>query len=352
MQRRRLRFPVLVLSVCSLFGLTACGDDDDDAATDASTTTEADSEVAEGATSVDIDMKEYAYVVSDDLVVGGTLNISNTGEEFHMMALGKFKPGKTLDDLRAAFSGPPDGGEEGAEGDTSTTAGDTTTSGVGNSDTSTTAAQGGEGEGEGEGEDPTAEIIDEVGLPGNLVGPGQSFELTVPGLEAGEYALMCFIPVEGDEEGTPHFAQGMIAQLNVVDGDSPAAPVPDATYRAVPGQPLEGPATLEAGKRVLAIETTDEGGDLEPVLLKPDEGKTFADIDRVFDETFSGESLPEGAADLVPGDLIAALFDFGETRTVYLGVELEPGTYELAAPDTDAEDGPDLPPERIVITVE
>lgn len=57
--------------------------------------------------------------------------------------------------------------------------------------------------------------------------PGESVELTVPNLQPGTYALVCFIPGEG--EGTPHFAQGMVGQLDVVAGQAPAPPTADAT---------------------------------------------------------------------------------------------------------------------------
>ena len=46
-----------------------------------------------------------------------------------------------------------------------------------------------------------------------------------------------------------------------------------------------------------------------------------------------------------------SLFDYGESTTVYIGVDLEPGTYVLSAEDSDVDNKPDVPVEKIQITV-
>lgn len=294
--------------------LAGCGDDDD---TESSTPTTAETTDASGAQdSVSVTMSDYAYAVSGQLKAGGTLQLRNAGKEIHMVAVGKFKEGKTLDDLKAAFAQPP------AEG---------------------------EGEGEGEEEsDPTAEIVDEVALPvGAFMFPGQSAGITVPEFGAGKYALICYLPVEGTED--PHFSKGMVSELTV-EGAKAAEPTADATYSLEAGKAITGPATLTAGRHVLKLTAAAGSEDLEPALLKPDAGKTVADIDKAFD-AFDESGLPVGAADLVPGDVIAGVFDLGPVKTMYLTVDLTPGTYVLIAQDSDAEDAPSEPVEKVSITV-
>ena len=38
---------------------------------------------------------------------------------------------------------------------------------------------------------------------------------TLAELSAGDYAMICFIPVGGGEDGPPHFTQGMIHEFTV-----------------------------------------------------------------------------------------------------------------------------------------
>jgi hypothetical protein len=140
----------------------------------------------------------------------------------------------------------------------------------------------------------------------------------------------------------------MIDTLTIVAGEA-ESPQAGATYTAAAGKPIEGPAQLNAGEHVLALEVPAGSDDLEPILVKPDEGSTFADMDAAFD-AFE-ESFPEDAAHTVPGELIVGLFDLGKVRKLYLGVDLEPGTYLLAVTVTDTDDAPPEPVEKILITV-
>ncbi len=127
---------------------------------------------------------------------------------------------------------PAEGVERGAPGGEGppTSAATSTTAPARGVTSSTSAARGGQDEEE---QDPTTEILDDLGLPRAFMGPGESAEVTVPNLQPGTYALICFIPTEG--EGTPHLAKGMVGQLEVVAGAAPAPPTADATYRLAPG---------------------------------------------------------------------------------------------------------------------
>lgn len=281
---------MVALCATLAMGLAACGDDDDDSDESTTATTEA---TAKGSSSVSVDMIDYGYTVSGPLTAGGTLKLANKGAELHMVGIGKFKPGKTLADLQAVLQeagGPPGGGG----GEPTTTARGATTTTARGSSTSTTAAgggtQGGEGEGGDERGDPTADILDQVGFPGGFMGPGQSAEITAPNLTAGTYAFICFLPSEGD--GAPHFAKGMVNQLEVVEGTAPSAPTADATYKVAPGKAIEGPATLSAGRHTLKIEAAPGSDQLEPSLVRLNPGATREQVDAAFEKFFEGDDPP------------------------------------------------------------
>ena len=305
-ERRRAWFGVSVLTAAVL---AACGGGGGQQGRE-----EAPAEQALGEDAVDVTLQEYAFITSGPLKAGGTFRLRNTGKEFHMVALGKFKAGKTLEDLKQALAQPPPPGPEGEQ------------------------------------QDPSAEIVDEVGAPGAIMGPGQAAEVTSPALGAGRYALVCFFPVEGG--GPPHFAQGMIGELTITD-DRAAEPVADVTYRVARGRPVEGPTTLSPGRHVLKLEAGEGGDELEPGLLELKPGKTVTDVIRTVKSFEQGNDfvLPAGAAANFPAEVPAVLFDFREAKALYLGVDLSPGTYAIDAHDTNVDNEPDNPVEQITITV-
>jgi hypothetical protein len=311
--------------------MVACGDDSDEA-TDATSTTLA----ATGADAVDITMAEYSYTVGGDLKPGGTIRLSNTGKELHMLGLGKLKEGKTLNDVVTALqsAGPPE------EETTTTVAGASAA-------TTTTAAGAAAGQEE---EDPFADLLDDIGAPAGIMGPGQKADITVPDFGAGDYALICFIPVEGG--GPPHFAQGMVGQLTVV-GDKAAEPTADATFNVETGKPVTGPATLTAGRHIIKFSAAAGSEQLEPGLAKLNPGATVADINEAFAsfETEDDFVLPVNAASLIPGQIIYGVFDLGPARTLYFGVDLTAGTYAIDAHDSDPDDAPVDPVEKATFTV-
>lgn len=347
------RTGVLALSAVLAFGLAACGDDGDDGEQSARTTVAPQ----QGSPLVTIDMVDHAFQVSGPLTAGGTIRLVNKGAEFHMIAIGKFKPGKTMSDLQRVLSeaGPPGGGggsptttagspTTGQSTTTTTRAATTTSTARASATTSTTATQGGEQE-----QDPTAEILDELGLPGAFMGPGESAEVTVPNLEPGTYALLCFIPTEG--EGTPHIAKGMVNQLEVVAGPAPAPPTADATYKLAPGKAIEGPGTLTPGRHTLRFDVAAGSQQLEPGLARLNPGTTFERLDSALQGLFESEEPPaKGAAARIPGQVVFGGFDLGAVTTFYLTVELKAGNYVLVAEDTD-ESAPGPPKELINIRV-
>ncbi len=341
---------VLVLTLCALMtmGLVACGDDEDEAA---DTTTQTTAPAPQASPSVNVDMTEYAFAVSGPLTAGGTLRLANRGREFHVAAMGKLKPGRTMADIETALreAGPPGGGEGGGEPTTTSARGGTTTTSRGSA-TTTTAARGGQGEGGGDEENPLAEFADFIGPPGGFMSPGESAEIAVPNLGAGTYAFVCFIPSEGD--GVPHFAKGMLAQMEVVEGTPPPAPTADATYKVSSGRAVEGPASLSAGRHTLKFEAAAGSDQLEPGLARLNPGTTFTQLDTALSALFEGEAPPApGAAARVPGQIVYSTLDLGSTTTFYVTVDLRAGNYALVAEDTDPENRPRPPRELINITV-
>lgn len=349
MGRAKLRrVAVAALSAFMALGTAACGDDDGDDDQAAPTTIPATTAAPQGQPVVTIDMVDHAFQVSGPLVVGGTLKLANRGAEFHMIGFARFKPGKTIGDLNRvlAEAAQPGGGStttsvgsttstsRGAT--TTTTRAPTTTTARASATTTTTP-------------DPTADIVEQIGLPGSFMGPGESVELTVPTLQPGTYALVCFLPTEG--EGTPHFAKGMVGQLEVLPGPAPAPPTADATYKLSPGKAIEGPATLTAGRHTLKFEAATGSQQLEPSIARLNAGTSFERLETALNNIFeSGTPPAKGAATRVPGQVVFGGFDLGDVTTFYLTVDFKVGNYVLVAEDTDVS-SPGAPKELINVRV-
>lgn len=338
----------LVMTGLLAAGLAACGDDGDKKSSDtmpAPVTTLA----PVGSPTVSIDMLENTFIVRGPLAAGGTLKISNRGNELHMVLIERYKAGKGLTDLQQVLA------RLGSEGPgattttvragtttstaraatTTTVAGATTTStaraAAATTTTSTTVAGGG---------NPFADVLEDTGgFPGAVMSPGETAEVMSPSLPAGTYALICFIPGEGD--GVPHFAEGMVGQLDVVAGDTPAVPTADATYKVAKGKAVEGPATLTAGRHTLKFEVAAGGDQLEPTLVRLNSGTTYAALYTAFTKTFEGKTPPAvGTAAKLPGQVVYGGLDLGPVTTFYLTVDLKAGNYALVAEDTDVEPKP------------
>jgi hypothetical protein len=349
---KRSPMVALLMSGVLALGLVACGDDGDEKST--ATTSVPTTAAPQGAPVVTIDLVDYAFQVSGPLVAGGTLKISNKGTEMHMVGLGRFKAGKTLADLQRALSEPPPTTSTTVRGATTTTARGATTTTVAGATTTTsraattttvagattttaragsaaatttTTAPAGQG-------NPTADILEELGLPGNILSPGESFELTVPSLQPCTYGMVCFLPAEG--EGTPHFEKGMIGQLEVLPGTAPAVPAADATYKVAPGKAVQGPATLTAGRHVIKFEAAAGSEQLEPTIVRLNAGATFSSLDKAISALFEGDKPPaKGAAMKLPGQVVFGGFDLLAVTEFYVAVDLKAGNYMIVASDTD-----------------
>lgn len=280
-----------VLAVMSLFAVAVVGCEQKEKPT---------APPAPGAT---LTMQEYSYHLAGEVKEGGAFRVVNAGREFHMVALARLKTGRTFEEARAALQTP-------------------------------------------ERSDDTA-VAEDVAMPGGFMGPGSTVEITAPGLFAGNYLMACFINVEGEE--TFHFERGMVAPFAVGAPSGSPAPSHDATYVATRGRPITGPATLEPGRRVLRIERTAGSEELEPALVKLNDGATLDQLGEAL-KSFD-QLLPKDAANQLPAKFVVSLFDFRENAAVYVAADMEPGRYVLTAEDTDDADKPAVPLERTEITV-
>jgi len=62
---------------------------------------------------------------------------------------------------------------------------------------------------------PEGESDDAVRFVGAAFAPPGSDGVVIADLEPGDYAMVCFIPVGGAEDGPPHAAEGMLAEFTV-----------------------------------------------------------------------------------------------------------------------------------------
>jgi hypothetical protein len=343
------RTAVAVLVALVALGLTACGDDGDGGEESSQTTLPATTAAPQGQPIVSIDMVDHAFQVSGPLVAGGTLKLANRGSEFHMIGFARFKPGRTIGDLQRVLNEAAQSGG----GTTTTTVGTTTTTARGATTTttraSTTTSARAPATTSTTAPDPTADIVDTIGLPGGFMGPGESVELTVPTLQPGTYALVCYLPTEG--EGTPHFAKGMVGQLEILPGPAPAPPTADATYRLAAGKAIEGPATLTAGRHTLKFEAAAGSQQLEPAIARLNAGTSFERLETALTNIFESDTPPaKGAASRVPGQIVFGGFDLGDVTTFYLTADFKVGNYVLVAEDTDV-NSPGAPKELINVRV-
>jgi hypothetical protein len=125
-------------------------------------------EVDPSATRVGVTASEYTFTFDTQEIPAGPVSfvMTNAGEEVHFMALTRINDGHTLDEA-LAFDGDPDG----------------------------------------------AGITSPVEYDSGLAAPGgEDEEVVTNDLEAGNYAMLCFIP---GPDGTPHAFMGMAVPFTV-----------------------------------------------------------------------------------------------------------------------------------------
>lgn len=147
-----------------------------------------------------------------------------------------------------------------------------------------------------------------VGGPG-AVDPGLTSQ-SIQDLEAGTYAVICFIP---SPDGVTHVAKGMAASFTVAParGRVAAAPRVDLTVR-LRDFAFQAPVTLAPGSRVIRV--VNDGPQVhEMVVARLAPGKRADDLFGWFDAGMAGAppaSFIGGTVGIAPGDENIVEMDF------------------------------------------
>jgi uncharacterized cupredoxin-like copper-binding protein len=232
---------------------------------------------------VNVTASEYKFDAPAEIPAGmTTFTLTNNGKEIHHASLIKLDSGKTMDDLMAGMKAMKPGTP------------------------------------------PPGWVIPAGGA--NAAAPGNSTSLTM-NLEAGNYALVCFVP---DAKGVPHVMHGMAKALTVTPNATAntTPPASDVTL-TLSDYKFDFSTPLTAGKHTIKIQTAP-GQPHEFTLFQLAPGKTGADVVKYV------ESGMKGAPPGMPIGGVAAL---ATGRDVYYTVDLKPGDYAAVCFVEDAKDG-------------
>ena len=229
-----------------------------------------------------------AFEAPDTIRAGWTtFQFANNGDDIHYAHFVQLAPGKTTNELTAAYA-----------------------------EAIRTSA-------------PRPEWMTRFGGPGGAV-PGGSSAVTQY-MEPGDYVLLC--PVE-DSTGTPHFAKGEFRTVVVraLEGDSSAqkAPSATATIRLLDfGFSVDSQMT--AGEQTIRVSNAGaEGHDL--VVMKLAQGITLDDVSRSMNPEAARRT---GGSDKPPvpienlGTLTGGIAAIPSGMDVFFTVTLTPGDYAL-----------------------
>jgi hypothetical protein len=165
---------------------------------------------------------------------------------------------------------------------------------------------------------------------GPLAAPGEE-SAVIQDLQTGQYALICNIP---SPDGTPHFARGMIAPLEVTEApeEQPEPPQADTTVR-LSDFTFDAPDTMEAGNAPVAV--VNDGPQFhEMAVAKLNEGATVDDLTAYLNAPTDTTTPPPAPYRLIGGMDAMALEQEG-----WSVLNLTPGTYALVCFVPDAETG-------------
>jgi hypothetical protein len=247
--------------------------------------------------SMTVTARDFSYAVKGKLAPGyADITVKNDGREDHVMAIAKVKKSATKKQVLAGL--------------------------------------------ESNGQGSAAKVF--VGDPErgygtpDVVGAGQQTEVITNQLDAGNYAMFCYV---SSSDGKPHFDKGMIS-LFAVSGKKTTTKAPKAdadvtlTDSAITVPP--GPAP-EKG----TVKVTNTGSAPHSfVLIKLESGKTLTDAHNYFVQKLNTGTAP-GAA---PGTLVGGVSSMQPGTSSYLVLDLKPGHYgyvstEGQPPNDDASKG-------------
>lgn len=145
-------------------------------------------------------------------------------------------------------------------------------------------------------------------------------------LEAGNYAMVCFIP---GKDLVPHIMKGMVRPLTVVASTTPSAPAPVADINiTMKDYAWDVSPEITAGKHIIKLENAAEQPH-EMVIAKLEAGKTPADLAAWL---LKQEGPPPGAP-------MGGISGMSKGDVVYVPIDLAPGEYGLLCFLPDAKDG-------------
>jgi len=232
---------------------------------------------------VNVTATEYSFTAPDSIPAGlTTIHFVDNGKELHHVQLIKFDEGKSVADFAKALkSMKPDG--------------------------------------------PLPSWAHEVGGV-NAPRPGGGEASTTLPIDAGSYAMVCFIP---DANGVPHIAKGMMRPLTVTPSTGPAATPPKADVTVTLADysfTLSTPIT--AGTHTLEIENNgQQPHEIELVRLAP--GKSAAEMAKwVFQQYGPPPGEPLGG---VPAIQVGS--------HAFITQNFTPGNYALLCFIPDVKDG-------------
>jgi hypothetical protein len=254
--------------------LTACARKD---ATPDSTAV-AQSGSADGPRVVTVNAKDFAFTIADTIPAGmTTFRLVNDGATLHHLVVARLDSGKTMADVAAALQNPG----------------------------------------------PPPRWLVMIGGP-NAPDPKGESNATLA-VEAGNYALLCFV----DIGGVPHFAKGMVKGLTVIPstGAMAAAPIADDTI-SLKDYGFDLTTPLSAGHHVFrVVNNAVQPHELELVKLAP--GKTVKDL-------LAWIKTPNGPP---PGNAIGGITPASTGMPVYFSADITAGNYLLICFLPDARDG-------------
>lgn len=268
-----------VFPVLATFALAGCAAKDapkPDAAPSAAPAVVAPKEVT-------LTAKEFSFDAPDTISAGlVSLKLVNQGQQMHHVQLARLSDGKTYADLMEGLKTMKPGSP------------------------------------------PPPWMHDVAGPNSPVPGGGESVAL-VP-LEAGTYAILCFIP---GPDGVPHVMKGMSRALTVIPSTSAAAEAPTADITATMSDyAWDVTPAISAGKHMIKItNTAAQSHEMFVAQLAP--GKTAQDL-------LKWVGKMDGPPPAKPMGGISGMATGG---VAYLPVNLEKGEYALFCFLPDAKDG-------------
>ena len=160
----------------------------------------------------------------------------------------------------------------------------------------------------------------------NAPHPGGGMATTTQLLEAGNYALICFIP---SADGIPHFAKGMVRPLTVTAATGADAPAPTADIVMTLNDytfTLSKPIT--AGKHTIRIDNAaSQSHEVQVARLAP--GKQATEL----------AAFAEKPVGPPPGMPMGGIPAIAHGKTGYVTMDFAPGDYALICFLPDPKDG-------------